>query len=89
MEHRWPGNVRELRNVVERAVYRWDREGPVDAIEIDPFRSPYRPQGQSPAAAKSEQVGAPGPVSDGDEVAACDVGRPTSSRASPGSSASC
>ncbi|GAA3248054.1 hypothetical protein GCM10020258_01060 [Sphingomonas yabuuchiae] len=27
MEHRWPGNVRELRNVVERAVYRWDREG--------------------------------------------------------------
>ena len=46
MEHRWPGNVRELRNVVERAVYRWDREGPVDSIEIDPFRSPYRPQCQ-------------------------------------------
>jgi psp operon transcriptional activator len=23
----WPGNVRELRNVVERAVYRWDDEG--------------------------------------------------------------
>jgi psp operon transcriptional activator len=64
--------------VVERAVYRWDREGPVDAIEIDPFRSPYRPQGQSPAAAKGEEAGqgnAPAPASnDGDEVAACDVG---------------
>src|SRR5690349_19270477 len=29
--HDWPGNVRELRNVVERAVYRWDdSERPVD-----------------------------------------------------------
>ena len=42
--HSWPGNVRELRNAVERAVYRWEREGPVDAIEIDPFASPYRPR---------------------------------------------
>ncbi|HTG39723.1 phage shock protein operon transcriptional activator [Sphingomonas sp.] len=41
--HRWPGNVRELRNVVERAVYRWEREGPVDMIQIDPFDSPWRP----------------------------------------------
>jgi len=45
MDYRWPGNVRELRNVVERAVYRWEREGPIDAIEIDPFHSPYRPRG--------------------------------------------
>ena len=42
--HDWPGNVRELRNVVERAVYRWDRSGPVDAIQIDPFASPHRPR---------------------------------------------
>lgn len=41
----WPGNVRELRNVVERAVYRWSGDGPVDAIQIDPFSSPYRPRG--------------------------------------------
>jgi psp operon transcriptional activator len=42
--HDWPGNVRELRNVVERAVYRWDDpERPVDAIEFDPFASPWRP----------------------------------------------
>ena len=39
----WPGNVRELRNVVERAVYRWDEtDKPVDAIQFDPFSSPWR-----------------------------------------------
>ncbi|WP_300974689.1 phage shock protein operon transcriptional activator [Sphingomonas sp. LHG3406-1] len=38
----WPGNVRELRNVVERAVYRWDDpEAPVAAIQFDPFASPW------------------------------------------------
>jgi psp operon transcriptional activator len=42
--HDWPGNVRELRNVVERAVYRWDAEdSPVAEIEFDPFASPWRP----------------------------------------------
>jgi len=45
----WPGNVRELRNVVERAVYRWERETPIDAIEFDPFQSPHRPR-SSPGA---------------------------------------
>ncbi|MCC6201430.1 MAG: phage shock protein operon transcriptional activator [Gammaproteobacteria bacterium] len=39
----WPGNVRELRNVVERAVYRLERtEQIIEAIEFDPFASPYR-----------------------------------------------
>ena len=42
VHYEWPGNVRELRNVVERAVYRWEHDGPIDAIEIDPFQSPYR-----------------------------------------------
>ncbi|WP_213979904.1 phage shock protein operon transcriptional activator [Sphingomonas sp. dw_22] len=46
----WPGNVRELRNVVERAVYRWEHDGPIDAIEIDPFQSPYRPRTAQGAA---------------------------------------
>jgi psp operon transcriptional activator len=46
--HGWPGNVRELRNVVERAVYRWeDRERPVDSVEFDPFASPWRPKGEA------------------------------------------
>jgi psp operon transcriptional activator len=40
----WPGNVRELRNVVERAVYRWEHpDRPIDAIQFDPFESPWRP----------------------------------------------
>ncbi|WP_379920714.1 phage shock protein operon transcriptional activator [Erythrobacter sp. R86502] len=44
-DYAWPGNVRELRNVVERAVYRWD--GPDRAIahvQFDPFDSPWRPR---------------------------------------------
>ncbi len=44
LSYDWPGNVRELRNVVERAVYRWeDPERAVDAIQFDPFESPWRP----------------------------------------------
>ncbi|MFM5893285.1 MAG: sigma 54-interacting transcriptional regulator, partial [Novosphingobium sp.] len=43
-EHQWPGNVRELRNVVERAVYRWDDwERPIGHITFDPFDSPWKP----------------------------------------------
>ncbi|WP_336965816.1 phage shock protein operon transcriptional activator [Sphingobium aquiterrae] len=52
--YRWPGNVRELRNVVERAVYRWDEPTrPIDRVAFDPFDSPWRPQplmGRAPAA---------------------------------------
>jgi len=48
LAHEWPGNVRELRNVVERAVYRWDDpERPIDAIEFDPFASPWMPRGEA------------------------------------------
>ena len=44
--YNWPGNVRELRNVVERAVYRWeDPERAIDAIQFDPFHSPWAPSG--------------------------------------------
>jgi psp operon transcriptional activator len=40
----WPGNVRELRNVVERAVYRWDDWAePIAYVQFDPFDSPWRP----------------------------------------------
>jgi psp operon transcriptional activator len=49
--HPWPGNVRELRNVVERAVYRWeDPERPIDAIQFDPFRSPWAPTTSAPVS---------------------------------------
>jgi len=57
-EYAWPGNVRELRNVVERAVYRWEVEGPIDAIEIDPFASPYRPR-STPVIAAAPIEGMP------------------------------
>ena len=67
--HDWPGNVRELRNVVERAVYRWEQAGPVDAIEIDPFRSPHRPG--APVAAPVPSP--PNPRRD-EPVAACETG---------------
>ncbi|MGG2362837.1 phage shock protein operon transcriptional activator, partial [Salmonella enterica] len=40
----WPGNVRELRNVVERAVYRWDDPArPIAEVQFDPFDSPWKP----------------------------------------------
>jgi psp operon transcriptional activator len=60
VSHDWPGNVRELRNVIERAVYRWSTpDKPIDAIEFDPFASPWRPRG---AAAKPAMTAEPGPA---------------------------
>ncbi|MBX7459300.1 phage shock protein operon transcriptional activator [Qipengyuania sp. 1NDH17] len=54
--HPWPGNVRELRNVVERAVYRWDNwEVPIGHVQFDPFDSPWKPLSQAVAKPKSEQ----------------------------------
>ena len=52
--HDWPGNVRELRNVIERAIYRWaDPMKPIDALNFDPFASPWQPT-VSKAAPKAE-----------------------------------
>lgn len=69
MEHRWPGNVRELRNAVERSVYRWERPGPIDLVEIDPFASPFRPRtaGAAPIPAAAPITGdAPEPAAPDD-----------------------
>ncbi|MCI2052008.1 MAG: phage shock protein operon transcriptional activator [Sphingobium sp.] len=55
--YRWPGNVRELRNVVERAVYRWQEEdGPVDSLTFDPFASPWAPASMVEAPPKVASV---------------------------------
>ena len=55
----WPGNVRELRNVVERAVYRWDEPNkPISRITFDPFASPWKPK---PMMSRAEQ-GGPAPA---------------------------
>ncbi len=74
-EYHWPGNVRELRNVVERAVYRWDRAGPVDAIQIDPFASPHRPNAAAPPRAPFASLPASdAPLSPDEPVVACAEG---------------
>lgn len=44
LSYTWPGNVRELRNVIERAVYRWEYpDRPIEMVQFDPFESPWRP----------------------------------------------
>ena len=59
--YNWPGNVRELRNVVERAVYRWDDpERAIDSIQFDPFASPWAPGGK--VTAHAPEPSAPSPV---------------------------
>jgi psp operon transcriptional activator len=59
-EHAWPGNVRELRNVVERAVYRWDDwDTPIAHIVFDPFESPWKPV-SGPVAANENRSPKPG-----------------------------
>lgn len=64
LEYRWPGNVRELRNTVERAVYRTERARQVvEALELDPFASPYRPLPASDSVAASSPAAAVRPVS--------------------------
>lgn len=68
--HPWPGNVRELRNVVERAVYRWDDPGrPIDAVQFDPFESPWKPAALVPGASAAPQPAearAPAPADPGE-----------------------
>ncbi|OYX65304.1 MAG: phage shock protein operon transcriptional activator [Sphingomonadales bacterium 32-64-17] len=64
-DYPWPGNVRELRNVVERAVYRWDDwTSPIGDVVFDPFQSPWKPApmpSANPAAAQPASLVAPSP----------------------------
>lgn len=67
-DYGWPGNVRELRNVVERAVYRWDDpDTPIAHVQFDPFESPWKPI--SPSHRRSEAA-AHAPVAAGARPAA-------------------
>ncbi|MBU3078377.1 phage shock protein operon transcriptional activator [Sphingomonas quercus] len=62
--HDWPGNVRELRNVVERAVYRWDDPAqPIAEIIFDPFLSPWRPASASASVPAEAGAGRAAPAS--------------------------
>lgn len=73
-DYLWPGNVRELRNVVERAVYRWDDwTKPIGHVQFDPFESPWKPVAPTrPETVESEAsapVRAAAPSGDLDSVA--------------------
>lgn len=68
-EYGWPGNVRELRNVIERAVYRWDDpEEPISYVQFDPFESPWKPtapphrKADGTGSAAASAAPAPAPV---------------------------
>ena len=80
--YHWPGNVRELRNVVERAVYRWeDSEREVDAVQFDPFHSPWAPAASAHARTQPEVLAQPeapaaAEAPDQDEPAAAVPGSP-------------
>jgi psp operon transcriptional activator len=69
----WPGNVRELRNVVERAVYRSDDpERQIDAIQFDPFLSPWAAADGAPSMPPPQQhhgVAAEAPSAAADQAA--------------------
>jgi len=61
-DYAWPGNVRELRNVIERAVYRWDDwERPIGHVQFDPFDSPWKPLAAAAVAASNP---APAPANE-------------------------
>lgn len=80
-DYPWPGNVRELRNVVERAVYRWDDwTQPISHVQFDPFDSPWKPAAVASSATppaerqnRTPQRGAPDYESIGDLRAAVDA----------------
>jgi len=67
--------VRELRNVVERAVYRWDDpESPIAHVQFDPFESPWKPS--APSHRRSESGAAAGAI-------AADAGTVSASKGAP------
>lgn len=72
IDYSWPGNVRELRNVVERAVYRWDDwTQPIAHVQFDPFDSPWKPfvpRAKAADKAPAGAVSAPSPA-DFDSIA--------------------
>ncbi|MGV3512444.1 MAG: phage shock protein operon transcriptional activator [Novosphingobium sp.] len=59
-DYLWPGNVRELRNVVERAVYRWDDwTQAIGHVQFDPFESPWKPVGSMRAEVSESDASGP------------------------------
>jgi psp operon transcriptional activator len=75
MRHDWPGNVRELKNVVERAVYRWNNaQDAIAAVQFDPFDSPHRPSASTaPTVATATAAPLPDTGDFRDAVAAYEI----------------
>lgn len=72
--HPWPGNVRELRNVVERAVYRWDNWGePIAHVQFDPFDSPWKPAATTRQGVRSGEGLSPPRPAPGDYETVADL----------------
>ncbi len=70
IDYAWPGNVRELRNVVERAVYRWDDwSQPIAHVQFDPFDSPWKPFVPRPRSEGAPAPSAPAPATDFESIA--------------------
>lgn len=51
----WKGNIRELKNVIERAVYRSEKDV-IDSVNFDPFVSPYGEKKEEQEGIESEEV---------------------------------
>jgi psp operon transcriptional activator len=72
--------VRELRNVVERAVYRWeDPERDIGALQFDPFHSPWAPTSTRPLHSSPVDVSDADPESAAPEVPAASIPATTTS----------
>ncbi len=70
IDYAWPGNVRELRNVVERAVYRWDDwSQPIAHVQFDPFDSPWKPFLPKPKGSAAMPAAASVPAADFESIA--------------------
>jgi psp operon transcriptional activator len=55
----WPGNVRELRNVVERAVYRWDFRRAGGRHHLRSLREPWKPTARCARPKSQGEAAAP------------------------------
>ena len=72
--YEWPGNVRELRNVVERAIYRWDNwNDPIGHVQFNPFDSPWQPLPQKQRTAAAPDPAQPNAVSAAQPIPASDL----------------
>lgn len=75
--YEWPGNVRELRNVIERAVYRWDDPSePIGHVQFDPFDSPWKPFVPKHRKQEHKQAAVPAAANEAGAASSAHAGQP-------------